>query len=248
MYIDPPVLHVDALAGQRVLVTGASGGIGGAAAQCFAEAGARLILIDRQAPDLADDRFASARSTPLVLGCDTSDRSGVEELAMKCGPVDVLVDAAGIWPRDDWMSPGWDETFDRVMNVNVRGPINLVRAFMPGMIERRYGRIVLCGSLAGWAGGLMSSPHYVAAKGGVHALVRWFAQRSTAHQVCVNAVAPGPVRTGMTSDADYDLEAFPLGRLATPGEVAAMIAFLGSPAASYVSGTVIDVNGGRYMR
>lgn len=245
---DPPVLHPDALAGQTVLVTGASGGIGGATAKCFADAGARLILVDRQAPDLADNRFLSARSTPLALGCDTADRAGVDALAKECEPVHVVVDAAGIWPRDDWMSPGWDEAFEQVMHVNVRGPINLVRAFMPGMIQRRYGRIVLCGSIAGWTGGSMSSPHYVAAKGGVHALVRWFAQQCVGHQVCVNAVAPGPVRTGMTADAAYDLDAIPLRRLANPGEVAAMIAFLGSPAASYICGTVIDVNGACYMR
>lgn len=248
MSSDPPVLHPDALAGQVVLVAGASGGIGGAAAKCFADAGARLVLVDLQPPDLADVRFASARSAPLAIGCDTGDRARVEAMAAECGPVDVLVDAAGIWPRDDWMSADWDEAFDRVIRVNVRGPINLVRAFMPGMIARRYGRIVLCGSLAGWTGGLMSSPHYVAAKGGIHALARWFAQKGAPHQVCVNAVAPGPVRTGMTVDAGHDLESLPLGRLATAAEVAAIIAFLGSPAASYVCGAVIDVNGARYMR
>ena len=145
------------------------------------------------------------------------------------------------------MSPDWDEAFDRVMDVNVRGPINLVRAFMPGMIERRYGRIVLCGSIAGWAGGLMSGPHYVASKGGIHALVRWFAQQAVAHGVCVNGVAPGPVVTPMTHGAHHDLGRFPLGRLAEPKEVAHAMRFLCSRDASYVSGTVVDVNGGLYM-
>jgi NAD(P)-dependent dehydrogenase (short-subunit alcohol dehydrogenase family) len=123
-----------------------------------------------------------------------------------------------------------------------------VRAFLPGMIERRHGRIVLCGSIAGWTGGLMSSPHYVASKGGIHALVRWFAQLAIGHGVCVNGVAPGPVATPMTRDANHDLRKFPLGRLAEPQEVAHAMVFLCSPAASYVSGTVVDVNGGLYMR
>src|SRR5690606_33277607 len=134
---------------------------------------------------------------------------------------------------DDWMAPDWDDAFDQVINVNVRGPINLVRAFLPGMSERKYGRIVLCGSIAGWAGGVRSSPHYAAAKGGVHCLVRWFAQRAIPHQVCVNGVAPGPVDSAMTLGQGYTPESFPLKRMGTSDELASLIGFLCSPGASY---------------
>jgi len=94
----------------------------------------------------------------------------------------------------------------------------------------------------------MSSPHYVAAKGGIHALVRWFAQLGTPHNVCVNGVAPGPVSTRMTHDAAYDLSKFPLGRIGTPQEVAHAMLFLSSPQAGYISGTIVDVNGAVHMR
>lgn len=82
------------------------------------------------------------------------------------------------------MAPDWNEVaFMRVMRVNLLGPINLVRAILPGMIQRRRGRIALCGSIAGWTGGVLAAPHYSASKGGVHALIRWFAQRATPHGV-----------------------------------------------------------------
>jgi NAD(P)-dependent dehydrogenase (short-subunit alcohol dehydrogenase family) len=233
---------------QRVVVTGAAGGIGQQIISMLSDAGAVLHLLDIREPEDTRRANAEARGVASVHRCDVSRRADVEAVAAQIGPVDVLVDAAGIWPHDDWMSPDWDAAFDRVIDVNVRGPINLVRAFLPAMIEQRYGRIVLCGSIAGWAGGLMSGPHYVASKGGIHALVRWFAQMGTPHGVCVNGVAPGPVVTPMTQHAQHDLARFPLGRLAQPHEVAHAMVFLCSPQASYVSGTVVDVNGAIYMR
>ncbi|CAB3695428.1 3-oxoacyl-[acyl-carrier-protein] reductase FabG [Trinickia soli] len=232
---------------QQIVIAGAAGGIGQQIAALLADAGATLHLLDIRHPDETRAVSTACARIASVHRCNVARRAEVDAIAAQIGAVDVLIDAAGIWPHDDWMSPDWDEAFDRVMDVNVRGPINLVRAFMPGMIERRYGRIVLCGSIAGWAGGLMSGPHYVASKGGIHALVRWFAQQAVAHGVCVNGVAPGPVVTPMTHGAHHDLGRFPLGRLAEPKEVAHAMRFLCSRDASYVSGTVVDVNGGLYM-
>lgn len=234
--------------GHWAVIVGAAGGIGHEAARLLGNAGVRLHLVDIQDPAVtrkANDGVANIES---VHRCDVSRRADVSALAAELGTVDVLVDSAGIWPRDDWNAEDWDAAFDHVMGVNVRGPINLVRAFLPGMVQQRYGRIVLCGSIAGWTGGLMSSPHYVAAKGGVHALVRWFSQHGAPHGVCVNGVAPGPVATGMTHDAGHDASKFPLGRIAEPAEVAHAIAFLCSPGASFITGTIVDVNGGIHMR
>ncbi|MDR5761328.1 SDR family NAD(P)-dependent oxidoreductase [Caballeronia sp. LZ035] len=236
------------LNGQRVVIAGAAGGIGRQAAALLAAAGATLHLLDIRAPAETREANAACGGIASVHRCDVARRAEVEAIAAQIGPVDVLLDTAGVWPHDDWMAPDWDAAFDRVIDVNLRGPINLVRAFLPGMIERRSGRIVLCGSIAGWTGGLMSSPHYVASKGGIHALVRWFSQFAIPHGVCVNGVAPGPVATPMTQGANHDLRKFPLGRLAEPLEVAHAMVFLCSPGASYVSGTVVDVNGGLYMR
>ncbi len=165
-------------------------------------------------------------------------------------PFTALADTAGICPfEDDWMAPDWNEAaFMRVMQVNVLGPINLVRAVLPGMMERKHGRIALCGSIAGWTGGLRAGPHYSASKGGVHALVRWFAQRAAPHHVCVNGVAPGPIDTGMTTGQGYNGSEYPMQRMGEPEEIASMLTYLCSPAASFVSGAIMDVNGGTQMR
>lgn len=239
---------IEAPARPRALVTGAAGGIGRHAARLLAASGAQVTLAD--VANAAVTKESNARWLPdaACIQCDSSDRAAVEDMAARLGPLDILVDAGGICPRDDWMAPDWDATFERVVNVNVRGPINLARAFMPGMIERKYGRIVLCGSLAGWTGGLITSPHYAAAKGGVHALVRWLACRATPHGVCVNGVAPGPVESDMTAGVPYDVAKYPQGRLGRTDEIAEVIAFLASPGASHIAGSVLDVNGGIFMR
>ncbi len=236
------------LSGQTVLVTGAAGGIGRETARLCAAAGARLVLADAVPVEQTRSVNGPRGHDAQVFQCDTSNRAQVEQMAARIGPVNALADTAGICPHDDWMGDDFDAAFDRVLDVNLRGPINLVRAFLPAMIDRRYGRIALCGSVAGWTGGLRASPHYAAAKGGVHALVRWFAQRATPHQVCVNGVAPGPVETAMTQGLGYMPQDYPTGRLARPEEIAAVLTFLCSPAASYLAGTIVDANGGVHMR
>ena len=238
------------LSGSRVLITGAAGGIGAATARLCASLGARLTLADRvdleRLRALADQIGGAA----AVYHCDVSDRHQVEAMVAQCGPFDALADTAGICPfDDDWMAPDWNETaFMQVMRVNVLGPINLVRAVLPGMVERRYGRIALCGSIAGWSGGLRAGPHYSASKGGVHALVRWFSQRATPHGVTVNGVAPGPVASGMTHGGGYQADVYPMKRMGQPEEIASILTFLCSPGASYLAGAVIDANGGTYLR
>jgi NAD(P)-dependent dehydrogenase (short-subunit alcohol dehydrogenase family) len=134
-----------------------------------------------------------------------------------------------------------------VMDVNVRGVVNVARVCLPVMRERRAGRIVIVGSVAGRMGGLRASPHYVAAKGGVHAVVKWLARRGAPDGVLVNGVAPGATVSPMTEGQEFDIDGIPLGRMARPEEIAWPIAFLCSDAASYVCGTVLDVNGGVYM-
>jgi NAD(P)-dependent dehydrogenase (short-subunit alcohol dehydrogenase family) len=115
------------------------------------------------------------------------------------------------------------------------------------MTLRGHGRMVLVGSVAGRMGGLAASAHYVASKGGLHALVRWLAKRGAAHGVLVNGIAPGAIETEMTREQRIDPAQIPQGRKGRPEEVAWPIAFLCSAAAGYVSGTVLDVNGGLYM-
>lgn len=234
------------LSGQRVFITGAAGGIGSATARLCAAHGASLILADVAPSDATKSKLGGIGGTDIHQ-LDSSDRAAVEALAARIGPIDSLVDTAAICPFDDWTTPGWDETLDRVLAVNIKGPINLTRAFLPAMQARRRGRIVLCGSIAGHMGGVRSGAHYAFSKGGLHAFVRWLARRAAEHNVLVNAVAPGPVDTGMTSGQGYQPDAFPLRRMASPDEIASCIAYLCGPGASYATGAIFDVNGGTHF-
>jgi len=236
--------------GLRVLITGAAGGIGSETAKLCSQLGATTVLTDVDSTLKRMESLASTLSgVEAVKSLDISDRRAVETLIASHAPFDALIDTAAICPFDeDWMQPDWDDKFDRVMRVNVLGPINLVRAVMPGMIERKRGSIALCGSIAGWMGGLLAAPHYAASKGSVHALVRWFAQRATPHHVRVNAVAPGPIATGMTDGQPYNKDNYPMKRMGDPQEIANALVFLSSPAASFIAGSVMDVNGGVLMR
>jgi NAD(P)-dependent dehydrogenase (short-subunit alcohol dehydrogenase family) len=235
------------LTGERILITGAAGGIGETTARVCAALGATLLLVDQRPSDGLARQLNEAGGDAQAFPCDVTSRSEVEALAASTGPVDALVLAAGICPWDDWQEPAWDEVFDEVIAVNLHGPIHCARAWLPGMIERRRGRMVLVGSVAGRIGGLVASAHYVASKAGLHALVKWLAKRGAPHGVLVNGVAPGPIETEMTRGQTFDLARIPLGRMGVADEIAWPIAFLCSPAAGYITGAVLDINGGLYM-
>jgi len=237
------------LVGKRIAITGAAGGIGTEMARACGKLGAALVLIDRDDPaDLAGTLLNDGVDVAHVA-CDVTDRSAVDEMATAQGPVDALITAAGICPFGDWIDDdGWEDEFRQVMDVNVLGSLNAVRAWLPAMRTKRSGRIVLIGSIGGRNGGAspIVQPHYVASKGGIHALVWWLAKRETANGILVNGVAPGPIGTEMTATTDYPTDRFPLGRVGTAAEIAWPAAFLCTEGASYFSGSVLDVNGGLY--
>lgn len=234
------------LGGRRVLIAGAAGGIGGATARLCARHGADLVLIDIAGEAVIRERVGEAARGAAVHALDTGSRAAVTDLAARVGPVHGLVDAAAIASFRDWMDDDWDEALDRIVAVNVKGPINLTRAFLPGMVAAGGGRMVLCGSVAGWMGGIRTGPDYAFTKGGLHAFVRWLARRGAPHGVLVNAIAPGPVETGMTAGQGYDPAAYPLGRMAHPEEVAALVVYLLGAGGGYASGAVFDLNGGTH--
>lgn len=236
------------LTGKRILISGAAGGIGSATAKLCVEQGAHLVLVDLAGEDQIRERVGDkVVASAEIFRLDTGSRADVERIAQQVGPVYGLIDTAAIAPLDDWMAEDWDEALEQVIRANIKGPINLSRAFLPAMIEQGEGRIVLCGSVAGWMGGIRSGPHYAFSKGGIHAFVRWLSRQGAPHNVLVNGIAPGPVETAMTAGKGYEPAAYPLKRMAKPEEIAATAVFLCGAGAGYASGAIFDINGGTHF-
>ena len=235
------------LSGRRTLVVGAAGGIGEATSRVLGRLGADLVLVDRTAPQILADRISADGGSAIALEADITKETNRHSVVKEAGRLDILVYLAAICPWDDWTEPGWDEVFDEVIAVNLKAPLQMARAVMPGMAARGWGRIVLVGSVAGRVGGLIAGPHYVASKGGLHALVKWLAKRGGPQNVLVNGIAPASTETPMMLGQPVDLAQIPLRRKSQPEEIAWPIAFLCSPAASYICGTILDVNGGVAM-
>jgi 3-oxoacyl-[acyl-carrier protein] reductase len=244
-----PLPKALSLAGRRIAVTGAASGIGRATAQAAAELGASVVLNDRV--PLADVRAElSARGAAVdALEGDLTEDGCIDRMIAK-GPIDGLAHCAGILGRTPLQkAPSPRERFHQTMDVNVRVPIDLGLAFIEHMGARGGGSIVMIGSVAGRTGGTsLSTPiDYAASKGAVHVVVRWLSRQGVGRNVLVNGVAPGPIRTPMTAGSTVDPAALPRGRMGTPEEIAWMIMMLLTPAASYVSGAVLDCNGGSYV-
>jgi NAD(P)-dependent dehydrogenase (short-subunit alcohol dehydrogenase family) len=240
------------LEGLKVLVVGAEQGIGRSVAETCAAQGATLILADMEEPFGPARVIESKYDTTIVTkSCDIADRAQVEAMAAELdaeglGPNAVAL-TAGVTRYNDWIDTdpeAWEADVDAIFNVNMRGPINIARAFLPRMQAAGWGRLVLVGSIAGRMGGVTSQPHYAASKGGVHAMTRLLASKYAGSGVLVNAVAPGPTRTRMTEGRDINDTGFPLGRLLEPDDIAWPITFLLSPASSGMVGVILDVNGG----
>lgn len=238
------------LTGQRVLVTGAAGAIGEATARACASLGAELVLVDLKAPNELAAELRDLGMIASATALDNSIQADVDAFIQSIGAIDALADCCGYYVKGDWEAGNedWENIFNKSMAVNLLGPINLIRACLPGMIERKSGRIALVGSMAGRNGGstLSVEPSYVASKGGLHALVRYFARQAAPHGIVVNAIAPGPILTPLLISANqpFDLDVYPMKRLGQPDEIGWPMAFLCSRATGFLSGSVIDVNGG----
>jgi 3-oxoacyl-[acyl-carrier protein] reductase len=225
--------------GKRVVVTGAASGIGRATAVVLGELGADVVAVDRaemesigasvMRGDLTEDGFIAS----LFAG----DR------------VHAVAHCAGILEGRPWHEDrDWHERFHRVMDVNVRVPLELASAAIEHMAGHGGGAVALVGSVAGKTGGtsLTTPPDYAASKGALHTLVKWLSRNAVGRGVLVNAVAPGPVQTAMTRGFNLG-PTLPMGRIGRAEELAWPIAFLCTPAASYLSGAVLDVNGGAFV-
>src|SRR5690606_24111925 len=235
------------LAGKTIVITGAAGGVGSETARACAELGAELVLTDLVEPDALINELREKGTKVRFSAFDVRDRGSVEAFMSNIGHVDALVANAGYCPWDDWNDPDWDDVFQTTIGINAMWVVNFVRPGLEKMSKQGAGRIVIVSSVAGRMGGLKASPHYVIAKAGLHGLVKWLARRGASRGVLVNAVAPGATATNMVQGQVFSEASIPLGRQANPREIALPIAFLCSDAASYICGTILDVNGGVYM-
>ena len=241
------------LTGKTALVTGASGGIGGAIAQALHGAGATVALSGtREGPlnDLASALGDRAHVVPANLSNAEAAAGLIKDAAAAMWSVDILVNNAGI-TRDNLFMRMSDEEWQQVMDVNLTGVFRLSRAALRGMMKARWGRIVNITSVVG-ATGNPGQGNYAAAKAGLVGMSKSLAYEVASRGITVNCVAPGFIATPMTDSLTDDqkgkiLSQIPVGRMGSPEEIAAAVLYLASPEAAYVTGATLHVNGGMAM-
>jgi len=239
---------------RTALVTGASGGIGGAIARSLHGQGARVVLSGTRL-DALQSLQAELRDRAFVVPCNLSDTAQVEELVKKAeaaagGVIDILVNNAGI-TRDNLFLRMKDDEWDQVIAVNLTAAFRLSRASLRNMMKKRWGRIITITSIVGVTGN-PGQGNYAAAKAGLIGMTKALAAEVASRNITVNAVAPGfiatPMTDALTAEQRTALTArIPAGRLGEAKDVAAAVAYLASEEAAYVTGQTLHVNGGMAM-
>jgi 3-oxoacyl-[acyl-carrier protein] reductase len=241
------------LTGKHALVTGASGGIGGAIAKALHGAGAKVVLAGRRADALEGLKGELGDRTAIVTG-DLAELDKVDALFKDAeaafGQIDILVNNAG-FTRDGLAMRMKDEDWQKVIDVDLTAGFRLIRASLRGMMKRRWGRIVGITSIVGVTGN-PGQVNYAAAKAGMIGLSKSLAQEVASRSITVNCVAPGFITTAMTDvlppeQAERLKAAIPAGRMGSPGDIAAAVLYLASEEAAYVTGQTLHVNGGMAM-
>jgi 3-oxoacyl-[acyl-carrier protein] reductase len=229
------------LAGKIAVVTGAAGTMGAAVVRAFLEDGLRVFAVDLKKP-------AEGES---VL-CDVADPAAVEKAAKQIGEIDILVNNAGILSNNK-VEASTPEEWRKVLAVNLDGAFYMARAFVPGMKKKRWGRIVNTCSLAAKSGGITAGTAYTASKGAMTSLTFSLARELAAHGVTVNGISPAYVKTPMVTEQLTEAQRqaliaqIPVGRFCEPEEFAHVVRFLVSPLSGFITGEIIDVNGGLHM-
>ena len=243
------------LNGKIALISGASRGIGAAIARRFAGEGASVALLYAASAEKAEavrDECRALGAKAEAYRCDVADFAAcgalIKQVKADFGGLDVLVNNAGI-TRDKLVLGMKEQDFDEVVDTNLKGAFNLIRHACPLLLRSRAGRIVSVSSVAGLSGNA-GQANYAASKAGLIGLTKSVARELAGRGVTCNAVAPGLIRTDMTAGFTDDhpmLASIPLGRVGAPEEVAALVAFLASDEAAYITGEVIRIDGGLAM-
>jgi 3-oxoacyl-[acyl-carrier protein] reductase len=244
------------MANRTAFVTGASRGIGRAIALALSKEGARIVVASNE-PENNEKVAGEIRGgggEALVVYLDLSSADSIKEAfgtALKeAGRVDILINNAGV-TKDGLAMRMKPEDWDLVLGINLRGAFLAAQQALPGMVRERWGRIINIASVVGQAGNA-GQANYVSSKAGIIGLTKALAQEVASRNITVNAVAPGFIETDMTARLpqevrDRMLATIALKRLGQPEDVAAAVKFLASDGAAYITGAVINVNGGMYM-
>ncbi len=233
--------------GKYALVTGGSRGIGRAIAYALSEKGAKVAIFYKSSEDQA--REVVDKTKGMAIKVDLTDikdiKRGVSQVLSEFGKVDILINNAGIIGKSMSTLQVTEEEWDILMDTNLKGMFFVTQALLPSMMQSG-GKIINLASIAGRMGGAAGA-HYAASKAGAIGLTRRWATEFAKYGITVNAIAPGPVDTGLLSDElkKQLSEITPLGRVATPEEIAHSAIYLIEN--DYVTGAVLDINGGRYM-
>ncbi|HHX63407.1 MAG TPA: SDR family oxidoreductase [Chloroflexi bacterium] len=241
------------LSGKNALITGGAGGIGRACAELLARAGARIVIAD------IDESGAQKVAADLggeAVRCDLADPTDVQamgdEVRSLVGHVDILINNTSIFSYKPGIGSISIDEWDQVLDVNLRGAFLVCREFVEGMKARGSGKIVNFSSLAARVGGIEAGMHYSVSKAGLIGLTRTLAKEVGPYGVNVNAIAPGiittdPVARQIAGREESYTAQIPLRRLGRPEDVARVVLFLASPLSDYVTGVVLDINGGLYL-
>jgi 3-oxoacyl-[acyl-carrier protein] reductase len=244
------------LEGRVALVTGAAQGIGRAIALALAEVGADIAGgdVNLEGMEKTAKEIEALGWKALAVKLDVSDPASVKEAVGKVleawGKIDILVNNAGI-TKDNLIMRMKREDWDRVLSINLNGAFHCIQAVLPGMVKQRYGRIINIASVVAQAGNA-GQANYISSKAGLIGLTKAVASEVGSRTITVNAVAPGFIATAMTENLPEPVKQrmmslIPLGRMGTDRDIASAVRFLASEEAGYITGHVLNVNGGMYM-
>lgn len=243
------------LDGRVALVTGASRGIGRGVALALARAGADVAVnyhSRRADADAVGREIEEMGRREVIVGTDVTDAAQVsamvETVLARLGRIDILANNAGIATRSSTRDLAEAE-WDRVLAVNLKGAFLCAKAVIPGMVARRFGRIINVSSIAGQTGGRIGA-HYAASKAGLLGLTKFMARELAPYGITVNAAAPSGIPSDLITQGGFDPRALanrPVGRPGSPEDVAAAVVFLASEAAGYITGQTLSINGGLWM-